>query len=386
MKTRPRLAPPTPEEVEAALDRLSPFRLAEAWDNVGVLLATSRKSLGRILLTIDLTERVLDEAIAKRADGIVAYHPPIFAPLKRLADRDRVERTIRRAAAENLWIASPHTALAAAPNGLNDWLVGLAGKGRVEALRPASIARPTEAFKIVTYVSTPSVDAVRAAMSQVGAGRIGDYSECAFSSDGTGTFLGGASTQPVVGSRGRLERVEESRLEMVCGAASLAAAIESLRASHPYEEPPIEVHALQPPPRVDAGAGRVMHLVKPTDLASLAKSFCRGLELSRIDVAEAKHGRAKQRVARIGVCAGSGGDLLDAAIEQGCDAFLTGELSHHRVLDAVSRGLSILLVGHTESERGYLPTLAKRFKQASPGLETVVSKADRPPLQTIVDR
>ncbi|MGA1632892.1 MAG: Nif3-like dinuclear metal center hexameric protein, partial [Phycisphaerales bacterium] len=101
MKTRPRLAPPTPEEVEAALDRLSPFRLAEAWDNVGVLLATSRKSLGRILLTIDLTERVLDEAIAKRADGIVAYHPPIFAPLKRLADRDRVERTIRRAAAEN---------------------------------------------------------------------------------------------------------------------------------------------------------------------------------------------------------------------------------------------------------------------------------------------
>ncbi|MFZ9692930.1 MAG: Nif3-like dinuclear metal center hexameric protein [Phycisphaerales bacterium] len=384
MSSRSRTVGHAPVEVEAALDRLSPFRLAESWDNVGVLVATSRNSLDRILLTIDLTEAVLDEAIAKRADGIVAYHPPVFSPLKRLADRDRVERLVRRAVAEDLWIASPHTALDAAPNGLNDWLAGFAGKGRVEALHHASIARPSEAFKIVTFAPKPSVDAIRSAMSQAGAGRIGDYSECAFSSDGTGTFLGGASTQPVVGSRGRLERVEESRLEMVCGAASLAAAIESLRASHPYEEPPIEVHALQPQPRVDAGAGRVMHLAKPTDLASLAKSFCRGLKLSRIDVAEAKHGRAKQRVARVGVCAGSGSDLLDAAIEQGCDAFLTGELSHHRVLDAVSRGLSILLVGHTESERGYLPTLAKRLKQECPGLQTIVSKVDRPPLRTIV--
>jgi dinuclear metal center YbgI/SA1388 family protein len=384
MSSRSRTVGHAPVEVEAALDRLSPFRLAESWDNVGVLVATSRKSLDRILLTIDLTEAVLDEAIAKRADGIVAYHPPVFSPLKRLADRDRVERLVRRAVAEDLWIASPHTALDAAPNGLNDWLAGFAGKGRVEPLRRASIARSSEAFKIVTFAPKPSVDAIRSAMSQAGAGRIGDYSECAFESDGTGTFFGGASTQPAVGSRGRLERVEESRLEMVCGAASLAAAIESLRASHPYEEPPIEVYALQPQPQVDAGAGRVMHLAKPTDLASLAKSFCRGLKLSRIDVAEAKHGGAKQRVARIGVCAGSGGDLLDAAIEQGCDAFLTGELSHHRVLDAVSRGLSILLVGHTESERGYLPTLAKRLKQACPGLETIVSKVDRPPLRAIV--
>jgi dinuclear metal center YbgI/SA1388 family protein len=386
MKTRRRVDAPAPEDVEAALDRLCPFRLAETWDNVGVLLATSRRSLRRLLLTIDLTEPVLDEAIAKRADGIVVYHPPIFAPLKRLADRDRVERTIRRAAAENLWIASPHTALDAAPNGLNDWLVGLSGKGRVEALRPASIARPTEAFKIVTFAPKSSVDGVRTAMSQAGAGRIGDYSECAFSSDGTGTFLGGASTDPAVGTRGRLERVDESRLEMVCGAASLAAAIGALRASHPYEEPPIEVYALQPQPRFDAGAGRMAHLEKPTDLASLAKSFCKGLGLSRIDVAEATLGKASRKVARVGVCAGSGGDLLEAAIEQGCDAFLTGELSHHRVLDAVSRGLSILLVGHTESERGYLPTLAKRLKQACPGLETVVSRADRPPLRTIVDR
>ena len=375
---------PTPLEVEQALDRLAPFRLAESWDNVGTLLATSREAIRRILLTIDLTEPVLDEAIAKRVDGIVAYHPPLFSPLKRLADRDRVERTIRRAAAADLWIASPHTALDAALDGLNDWLARLAGPGRVEPLRRASEDRPSEAFKVVTFAPRDAVDAVREAMSRAGAGRIGAYAECAFAIDGVGTFLGDATTNPAVGSRGRLELAEETRLEMVCGNTALAAAIDALRRSHPYEEPPIEIHALQPLPKSDAGAGRVNHLDAAIDLASLAQSLRRGLGLGRIDVAEANRGRTKRKIARVGVCAGSGGELIDAAIAAGCEAFLTGELSHHRVLDAVSRGVAVLLVGHTESERGYLPVLAKRLKQSCPGLETIVSRADRPPLRTLV--
>lgn len=375
---------PTPAEVEQALDRIAPFRLAESWDNVGVLLATSRASLRRVLLTIDLAEPVLDEAISKGVDGIVAYHPPIFAPLKRLADRDRVERTIRRAAAADLWIASPHTALDAAPGGLNDWLARLAGPGSVEPLQRASESRRSEAFKIATFAPRHVVDAVRVAMAHAGAGRIGAYAECAFASEGVGTFLGDGTSNPAVGQRGRLERVEETRLEMVCGAGELAAAIAALRRSHPYEEPPIEIHALQPLPCPDAGAGRVNHLEAPTDLASLAQAFRRGLGLARIDVAEAAGGGSKRKIRRVGVCAGSGGSLLDAAIEAGCDAFLTGELSHHRVLDAAARGVAVLLVGHTESERGYLPLLAKRLKRECSGLETIVSRADRPPLRTLV--
>ncbi len=375
---------PTTLEVEQALDRLAPFRLAESWDNVGTLLATSRQAMRRILLTIDLTEPVLDEAIAKRVDGIVAYHPPLFSPLKRLADRDRVERTIRRAAAADLWIASPHTALDAAPEGLNDWLARLTGPEHVEPLRRASEDRPSEAFKVVTFAPRDAVDAVREAMSHAGAGRIGAYAECAFAIDGVGTFLGDETTNPAVGSRGRLERAEETRLEMVCGNTALGPAIDALRRSHPYEEPPIEIHALQPLPKSDAGAGRVSQLEAPTDLATLADRVRGGLGLGRIDVAEANRGRTKRKIARVGVCAGSGGELIDAAIAAGCEAFLTGELSHHRVLDAVSRGLSVLLVGHTESERGYLPVLAKRLKQSCPGLETIVSRADRPPLRTLV--
>ena len=172
---------------------------------------------------------------------------------------------------------------------------------------------------------------------------------------------------------------------MVCGSRALAAAIAALRRSHPYEEPPIEIHALQSVPRLDAGAGRVNHLEAPTDLASLAQAFRRGLGLDRIDVAEAASGGSKRKIRQVGVCAGSGGSLLDAAIEAGCDAFLTGELSHHRVLDAAARGVAVLLVGHTESERGYLPLLAKRLKRECSGLETIVSRADRPPLRTVRD-
>lgn len=378
-----RIQPPTPLELEQALDRLAPFRLAESWDNVGVLLASSRERLRRVLLTIDLTETVLDEATSKRVDGIVAYHPPLFAPLKRLADQGRVERTIRLAAAADLWIASPHTALDAAPDGLNDWLAGLVGAGRLEPLQNSTEHRPSEALKVVTFVPREAVDAVREAMAQAGAGRIGAYTQCAFAGDGIGTFCGDETTNPSVGRRGRLERAEESRLEMVCGHTSLAAAIAALRRSHPYEEPPIEIHALQAPPRLDAGAGRVNHLDSATDLASLANAVRRGLGLDRIDVAESVGGKAKRKLTRVGVCAGSGGELLEAAIAAGCEAFLTGELSHHRVLDAVSRGVAVLLVGHTESERGYLPLLAKRLKRECPGLETFVSRVDRPPLRTM---
>lgn len=370
---------PTPSEVERVLDRIAPFHLAEEWDNVGVLLATSRKRLARLLLTIDLTEAVLDEAISSRAEGIIAYHPPIFAPIKRLADRDRTERTMRRAAAEGIWIASPHTALDAAPGGLNDWLAEAAGEGEIAPLTHAIEHRPDQALKILTYVPTPSLDAVRAAMATAGAGRIGEYSHCSFTGSGKGTFLGSEGSNPVVGRRGRLESVEEGRLEMVCGDAALPAAIAALRAAHPYEEPPIKIHRLEPPPIADAGPGRRNALRRAASIADVADRFKARLGLDGIEVADA----GRRRIERIGVCAGSGSSLVDAALAAGCDAFLTGEMSHHQVLEANERGLAVLLAGHTSTERPYLPTLARRLRSALPGLAIRISRRDRDPLRRL---
>lgn len=375
-KPRPR---PTPEVIEQALDRISPFRLAEDWDNVGVLLATSRTHLKKVMLTIDLTEPVLEEALAGGAEGVIAYHPPIFSPIKRLADRDRTERVLRRAAAADLWIASPHTALDAAAGGLNDWLVRGLGEGVIKPLVHATDARPDQAYKILTYIPVASVDVVRIAMAEAGAGRIGEYTHCSCTVSAVGTFLGGDASNPVVGRRGRLESVEEGRLEMVCGESALPAAIAALRESHPYEEPPIKIHRLEAEPLAGVGQGRVIELDRPIPIAELA-SRCRSrLQVDSLELADA----GRRRVKRIGVCAGSGGSLVESAAAAGCDAFLTGEMSHHQVLDANERGVAILLAGHTNTERPYLPVLARRLRKAVPALTVAISRRDRHPLRRI---
>jgi len=373
-----------PEAFTAALNQLAPPSLAESWDNVGTIVAGDRPTIARVLLAIDLTDAVMDESMDQQVDAIVAYHPPIFDPLRRLDDSSTSSRVARRAAREGILVCSPHTALDAAPGGVNDWLVRLAGAGEVEPLKPASPPRASEAFKVVTFAPAASIDALREAMSKTGAGRIGAYDSCSFVIDGVGTFHGGKDTRPHVGRRGRLERVSEQRLEMVCGERELAAAIAGLRRAHPYEEPPIEIHPLRAVPRTDAGAARVISLARPAPLASIASRIRRALRLPRIDVAEARaKGQARRLIRRLAACAGSGGSLLDAVRDSGCEAFLTGELPHHKVLAATSQGMAVLLAGHSESERGYLPVLARRLREVLPGVEILVSRADRPPLRAV---
>lgn len=367
------------DRFESAMAAIAPLELAEEWDRVGVLLAGDRRSLRRVLLTIDLTEAVLAEAIALDADGIVAYHPPIFDPIARLDDRTAKSRTIRAAARAGLFIHSPHTALDAAEGGVNDWIAGGLGQGRIRPLVPASQSRPSEAFKIVTFLPEKAAEPVREALAGAGAGRIGEYTHCSFSSAGSGTFLGGEASRPAVGTGGRLERVAELRLEMVCSASRLADAVAALRSTHPYEEPPIEIHPLSPLPDRRVGGGRVLVLDKPVTLAAIGSRLRRHLGVKRVAVASPAGGR---RVSRVAVVAGSGGSLLAAVLAEGCEAFITGELSHHPVLEAVAAGCGVLLAGHTNTERPYLAVLAKRLRQALPGLEVRTSRTDRDPFSS----
>lgn len=367
------------ERFESAMAAIAPLELAEEWDRVGVLLAGDRAGLRRVLLTIDLTEAVLAEAIALDADGIVAYHPPIFDPIARLDDRTAKSRTIRGAARAGLFIHSPHTALDAAEGGVNDWIASGLGEGRVRPILPAARSRPGEAFKVATFLPEIAADRVRQALAEAGAGRIGEYTHCSFTAPGSGTFLGGEASRPAVGTRGRLERVAELRLEMVCSARLLADAVAAVRAAHPYEEPPIEIHPLAPLPDRRVGGGRVLELDTPVTMATLRSRLERHLGVKRVAVAAPAGGR---RVSRVAVVAGSGGSLLETILAERCDAFVTGELSHHPVLEAVAAGCAVLLAGHTNTERPYLPVLATRLRQALPGLEVRTSRADRDPFSS----
>ncbi len=351
-------------DLNASMEQIAPLAFAGSWDRVGMLVGDALRPLaGPVLLTIDLTERVLEEAIAEKASAIIAYHPPIWEPLPRVTASSVPERVILRAIESSIAIYCPHTAIDAAPGGITDWLCeglseGAAGRvaGDCRALTPHAALEATQEVKLVTFVPMAEVDRVRSALASAGAGLIGNYSVCSFSADGTGTFLGDAASLPAVGVAGRLERVHECRLEMVCAKRAVALAIETLRQFHPYQTPAVDVYEL-----------------------------LRGhLHSARIEVASVGGpGDLSRPVSTIAVVPGAGGSLAGVARAEGCEVFVTGEMKHHDVLHALHSGMSVILAGHTNTERGYLPRLAERLRGMLPGVRVVQAKADYDPLVVV---
>ncbi len=369
------------------LEGLAPPGLAEPWDKVGLHVGDSRhpggrgQNVRRGLLCIDLTEGVLAEAKRVKADLVVAYHPPIFEPLDRVTTEAVKSRIVYEAVRAGIAVYSPHTALDAAEGGVNDWLAEGLGKGEVRPIRPASI---DGGYKLTVFVPPDAADRVRAALAAAGAGVIGDYTQCSFTSAGEGTFLGGKSTNPAVGRSGRLERVIEFRLETVCPGARIGAAIDAIRATHPYEEPAYDVYPLAEG-QSHEGQGRVVTLDRAISLDELVRRIKRRTGVKHVEVAKATGGG---RVRTVGLCAGAGGSLLDEvgppAAAGAMDAFFTGEMRHHGVLDAVARGIHVVLVGHTQTERPYLKVYRRRIIAAGADkVEWSVSRADKPPSRLV---
>jgi dinuclear metal center YbgI/SA1388 family protein len=383
--------PATVDGLAGAMDRIAPLFGAEPWDRVGLHVGDPARDLaGPVLLTIDLTERVLDEAIGSRASAIVAYHPPIWTPLERVTASTATERIVRGAIEAGIAVYSPHTALDAAAGGVTDWLAEcVACKANesadgmtadVRALVPLGIHKPSQRMKLVVFTPRNAVDQIRGALATAGAGQIGGYEVCSFASDGTGTFFGTEGTDPAVGESGRLQEVDEVRLEMVCSRSALPLAIETLRQFHPYEEPAFDVYELQPKPERASGAGRRLVLDQPATIPQIGERLRAHLGVTRIKYALPEGMDEKSKVRRIALVPGSGGELVDTAIAEGCELFVTGEMTHHAVLGATARGLGVLLAGHTNTERGYLPRLAERLRGLMPDASFEISKADADPL------
>jgi dinuclear metal center YbgI/SA1388 family protein len=383
----------TVRDLMDAMETVAPLKYAEGWDNVGLLAGDAGAELpaGRpVLLTIDLTERVLDEAIGARGGGggaVMAYHPPIFEPLKRITAATSKERIVLRA---GLSIYSGHTALDAAPGGIADWLCegvsgGSAGHidGDCRALEPHAELEGSQEVKLVTFLPRTSVEAVRNALASAGAGRIGRYEVCSFAMDGTGTFYGKPGASPVVGKAGRLESAAESRLEMVCSRAGVALALETLRRFHPYEQPAVDVYPLVGQPERGAGPGRRVVLDQPASLRQIADRVKKFLGVDSVGLAMGPEVTLDARITRIGLCPGSGASLAPAAAADGCELFLTGEMKHHETMAALhtsAPGMSVMTAGHTSTERGYLPRLAEKLGELMGGVEFVVSGEDRDPV------
>lgn len=368
------------------LSELFPLGFAESWDNVGLVLGVSTPDAAapeveRALCAIDLTNAVLDEAIERRCKLIIAYHPPIFAPLKKLDGAALGGGPLLRAAAERIAVYSPHTALDAAPGGVNDWLAAGVGKGKIAPLVDAAVVDASAELKLVTFVPPEHADALRAALAAAGAGVIGEYTQCSTQAPVIGTFLGSAVTNPTVGSAGKLETVAEVRLEMVCPKRALGSVARVMRDVHPYEEPAWDVYPLAPRPTPGFGMGRAVELAEPLPLAALVGRLKTHLGRDSLRVAASPAHRAGEVVRRVAMCAGSGKSVFERA--SGFDVYVTGELGHHSVLAHLAAGSSVVLAEHSSTERGYLPTYAARVAERTAGaLEVLVSEADREPLET----
>lgn len=370
-------APATVGDIGKAMERIAPHGLAQSWDNVGVLLGDLRAAVRRTVLCIDLTPEVADELIEHKSDMVICYHPPIFRPIKHLrVPSSGTDEAVLRCARAGAAIYATHTALDAAEGGTNDVLIGLCG---IEVAAPLEyVDRPgTAEFKLVAFVPHSAVDAVAEAVFAAGAGRIGNYSHCGFRIPGTGTFLGDESTKPVIGQSGRLETVDEIRLEAVVPSSQLADVVHALRASHPYEEPAFDLYPLKPRPV--RGIGRVGDLPQPATLAELARRLIKTTASPCPQIV----GAEDSRVTRVIAVAGAAGDLPFRAGLRSGDVVVTGELRHHDALAIARAGATAIALGHWTSERPVLSPLAKRLGELLPQVEFHVSERDCEPIAAL---
>ncbi|MDP9173431.1 MAG: Nif3-like dinuclear metal center hexameric protein [Planctomycetota bacterium] len=354
-------------KVVESLEKLAPVHLAEPWDNVGLLAGDPDQKISRILLTIDYTPSVAAEAADAGCDLVVAYHPPIFAPLKRLAPPSLVFDAIRRGIA----IYSPHTALDAAEGGTNDMLADAIGMSDRGPLRVGA-GKATQ-YKLTVFVPEEKVDQVGQALFEAGAGRIGNYTSCSFRNTGTGTFFGQEGTNPAVGQSGRLERVPEVRLETVVPISKVSAVVYALRKSHPYEEPAFDLNVLAARPQA-TGMGRIGKLaaIARQDLLARIK---RELQISHLLVA----GPTGGNITRAAVCAGACGEFLDEAIAGGAQLYLTGEMRHHDAIKAARAGVTVVCTLHSNSERAVLKRVLTHLSEILGMPPVVISAADHDP-------
>jgi len=347
-------------QVEQCLNlRLRP-ELAESWDNVGLLIGDRSGPVRRMMICLDLTVPVVRAARARRADFVLAYHPPIFDPLKSvLADRHPV---IYQAIRAGLAVYAIHTAYDMIADGTSDALADLLDLKDRLPIRPTT---RSDRSKLVVFIPEDHVDRVASAMFEAGAGVIGGYTRCSFRTTGRGTFLGDKTTHPSVGQAGTFETVAEVRLEVLVDNGKLSDVVRGITRAHPYEEPAFDIYPLAGlDPHI--GLGRIGRLARPGNLRTLVARLKRKTALKAITPVTADPDRA---ITTAAVCPGSCGDLA-RKVAGTVDLYLTGELRHHDALALRERGTNVICLGHGNSERPGLTRLCKTL-QAQLGQLTI---------------
>lgn len=365
----------TVRDVCSHLKAIAPLNMAEDWDNVGLLLGDETSEITGAIACLTLTTDVAAEAVSCGAGLVVTHHPVLFKPVNKITADNAEGRMLLMLLRHRVAVYSPHTAWDNSSSGINQQLAELLELKEIAPLRPRAVA---DHVKMVTFVPEPQLDQVRQALWDAGAGTIGNYHNCSFNLHGTGTFFGSEDTNPAVGQPGRLEHVEEVRLEVVCATRLLERALAALRSAHPYEEPAVDVFSVKSLTG-GTGAGRFGTLPQAMTLATLNQIVSERLRQPSVQFV----GESSQIVKRLGIACGAAAEFLRDANRAGCQALLTGEARFHACLEATDLGMGMILPGHFATERFAMETLAQRLNQKFPNLAVKASERECDPVRTI---
>lgn len=351
---------------------------AESWDAVGLGCGDRAEPVSRVLLAVDAVPATVAEAAAAGAQLLVTHHPLLLSGVHGVPVDDPKGALVHRLIRSGVAHFVAHTNADVADPGVSDALGERLG---LRALRPLA-ARPEQPLdKLVVFVPAADAQSLIDALAAAGAGALGDYDRCAWTTEGTGTFRPLDGACPAIGTIGAIEQVAETRVEMVVPAARRAAVIAALRQVHPYEEPAFDLLAQAPVPS-RRGTGRVGELAAAMPLREFVRHAAAALPATAGGVRAA--GDPDRPVRTVAVCGGSGGSLAELARAAGADAYLTADLKHHPVLEAVTErdgdGPALVDAAHWATEAPWLDALAARLRERfGTTVETLVSRKPTDP-------
>ncbi len=344
------------KELIAALEAIAPGSLQEDYDNSGLQVGDPEMEIDSALVCLDVTEEVIQEAVAKRVKLVISHHPLIFRGLKSLSGGGYVERTLLLAIQKGVAIYSIHTNLDNVIHGVNGEIANRLGLKPIGVLDP----KPDQLRKIVVFVPIEHAEAVRSAMFAAGGGAIGKYDECSFNLEGQGTFRAGEGTDPFVGEPGTRHAEAEIRIEMIYRTPQEGAILAAMRNAHPYEEVACDIYLLKNSDRqIGAGIiGEWDEALGEIELLDRLKEVFRLKALRHTAFLE-------KPVKRVAICGGSGAFLLKKAIGAKADAYITGDVKYHEFFDA-DRRLLLVDIGHYGSEQYTMNLIERKVREKFP--------------------
>ena len=361
------------KEIITILEEMAPLAYAEDFDNVGLLVGNEEENATGILVCHDALESVIDEAIAKKCNFIVCFHPIIFSGMKKITGKNYVERAVLKAIKNDISIYAVHTALDNHKDGVNKIFCDALGLVNTKILVP----KTNFIQKLITYTIPENAEQVRNALFEAGAGRIGNYEDCSFNSTGIGTYMGNENSNPEIGERFEFVETQEIKIEVTFEKHLQGKVLKALFSSHVYEEIAYEIYDIQNQHQ-NIGLGMVGELTNPLSEIEFLEMVKNKMQCGVIRHTELL-GKTVKKVAVLG---GSGSFAIKNAIQSGADVFLTSDLKYHNFYEAENK-IVIADIGHFESERYTKNYIVDYLKEKITNFAIVLSEENTNPVKYI---